>query len=252
MTQRVWHDRKRVIAMRLIAVSLRNFRGINEKVSVPIAKFTALAGMNNSGKSTLLEALEIFFSERAPDKDDLCRGSHDSEVEIECTFDGFPAQLVLDTQAVTNLKDEYLLSRDGLLVIRKTYNCALATPKLSGVAALCAHPSVKGCDDLISLKNTELKKGLGSLMLTSRALISPAMLSCGEHFGETPKIWTSARGTFRWQGRRMEKGFGSHCVRSFLASRYSVRIGQAQIRIVRPKTLSKRPSLVPCSSAVRL
>ncbi|WP_078944431.1 ATP-binding protein [Streptomyces albidoflavus] len=163
MTQRVWHDRKRVIAMRLIAVSLRNFRGINEKVSVPIAKFTALAGMNNSGKSTLLEALEIFFSERAPDKDDLCRGSHDSEVEIECTFDGFPAQLVLDTQAVTNLKDEYLLSRDGLLVIRKTYNCALATPKLSGVAALCAHPSVKGCDDLISLKNTELKKRAGEL-----------------------------------------------------------------------------------------
>ncbi|MCO8307004.1 ATP-binding protein [Streptomyces sp. RKCA744] len=149
--------------MRLIEVSLRNFRGINQKVSVPISKFTALAGMNNSGKSTLLEALEIFFSEKAPDKDDLCRGSHDKDVEIECTFDGFPAQLVLDTQAVTNLKDEHLLSCKGLLVIRKTYNCGLVTPKLSGVASLCAHPSAEGYDDLISLKNTDLKKRAGEL-----------------------------------------------------------------------------------------
>ncbi|MFJ3641831.1 AAA family ATPase [Streptomyces sp. NPDC090108] len=61
--------------MRLVAVSIKNFRGVNGRTSVAVNDFTALAGMNNSGKSTLLEALDIFFSEKAPDKEDLCKSA---------------------------------------------------------------------------------------------------------------------------------------------------------------------------------
>lgn len=48
--------------MKLDAVKLKNFRGYKEEVVVPISNITAFIGKNDAGKSTLLEALEIFLT----------------------------------------------------------------------------------------------------------------------------------------------------------------------------------------------
>ena len=47
--------------MKLKAVVLKNFRCYHKETHIPIGDFTALIGKNDIGKSTILEALEIFF-----------------------------------------------------------------------------------------------------------------------------------------------------------------------------------------------
>ena len=47
--------------MRLKAVSITNFRCYKETFRVPFNDFTAIIGKNDVGKSTILDALSIFF-----------------------------------------------------------------------------------------------------------------------------------------------------------------------------------------------
>ena len=56
--------------MRLRALTVENFRGYLEPTTVPVADFTSVIGRNDVGKSTLLDALEIFFNGGKPDADD--------------------------------------------------------------------------------------------------------------------------------------------------------------------------------------
>jgi len=46
--------------MKLESVKLKNFRGYGDEILIPINKLTAFIGRNDAGKSTVLEALEIF------------------------------------------------------------------------------------------------------------------------------------------------------------------------------------------------
>lgn len=47
--------------MRLIELKLRNFRGYKEETCISINDLTTFVGKNDAGKSTILEALEIFL-----------------------------------------------------------------------------------------------------------------------------------------------------------------------------------------------
>ena len=48
--------------MKLKSVVLENFRSFAGRVKMEIGDLTALIGKNDAGKSTILEALEIFFN----------------------------------------------------------------------------------------------------------------------------------------------------------------------------------------------
>lgn len=121
-------------------------------------------GKNDSGKSSLLDALDLFFDEKAaPEKDDRCVYAADTNIRISCVFDGFPSSLVIDVQHLTNLADEYLLNSEGLLEIAKVYDCGAPKSKLSGVFARAVHPTADGYSDLLSLTNSKLKERALSL-----------------------------------------------------------------------------------------
>ena len=47
--------------MRLEKLILKNFRSYSSIVEIPISNLTTLIGKNDIGKSTILEALEIYF-----------------------------------------------------------------------------------------------------------------------------------------------------------------------------------------------
>lgn len=47
--------------MRIKSVSITNFRSYNGEIKVDFQNFTAIVGKNDIGKSTILEALYIFF-----------------------------------------------------------------------------------------------------------------------------------------------------------------------------------------------
>lgn len=148
--------------MRLKSIKLSHFRGYRTTTSIPIDDaMTGFVGRNDYGKSTILEALAIFFeSEGAKaDKSDMnCFSLAEGidQFEIACEFDGFPEALVLDENAETSLAQEYLLNADGALEIVKTFKAS--TGKLERTAIRCQHPADGELSKLLSLKIAELKK----------------------------------------------------------------------------------------------
>ena len=48
--------------MKLIGIELENFRCYKDKIHISIDNLTTFVGKNDIGKSTILEALEIFFN----------------------------------------------------------------------------------------------------------------------------------------------------------------------------------------------
>lgn len=150
--------------MRLVKLKLINFRCYKEEFIVDLDDLTVFVGKNDSGKSSLFDALDIFFEGKAaPDKDDACVHTDDATVRIACVFDDAPSELVIDAQHPTNLATEHLLNSDGLLEIEKVYNCNLAKPKLQEVFARANHPTADSYSDLLSLTNERLKQRANSL-----------------------------------------------------------------------------------------
>jgi predicted ATP-dependent endonuclease of OLD family len=149
--------------MKLVKVKLTNFRCYKEETSLDLNDITVIIGKNDVGKSAILSALNIFFEEGKIDADDAHISGDKSNVRISCEFDNFPDELVIDSTFPTNLTDEFLLNENKRLEIIKVYNCELKTPKISGVYVKAVHPSKEKYNDLLQLKNPELKKRANEL-----------------------------------------------------------------------------------------
>lgn len=143
--------------MKLREVVVTNFRGYETETRIPFDLLTVLIGRNDSGKSSILEALDIYFNEYPIERDDCCVHSGSTEIKIGCVFDDLPDTLVIDDQYETSLSDEYLVRTDGKLELVKVYDCNAAKGKCTGAYAVARHPSATGVDDLLSLKITELR-----------------------------------------------------------------------------------------------
>lgn len=143
--------------MKLIALKLENFRGYQGENLINIdSDLTGIIGKNDAGKSTILEALDIFFENSSLDKSDKCVNcTEEDNVSITCIFDDIPTSLTLDATSVTTLQNEYLLNSEGHLEIKKTFR---VNQKISTDLSLIAkYPSNSGLDNLIILKNADLK-----------------------------------------------------------------------------------------------
>lgn len=146
--------------MRLIKLKVTNLRCFKEETVVDLDDITVLIGKNDSGKSSLFDAIDIFIDEkRVPDADDCCVHTNDDTVRIACVFDSLPKQLVIDEQHPTDLASEYLLNSNGSLEIAKEYDCSgKSKGKLKGVFARANHPTADNFGDLLSLTNAKLKQ----------------------------------------------------------------------------------------------
>ncbi len=138
--------------MKLREVVLKNFRGYYYETRITIEDLTALIGKNDIGKSTILEALDIFFNRIKIDSGDRNVFHPDEETVIGCIFDELPAEITLE-DVVTSFSREYLLNKDGKLEIIKKYP---ASGKQT-IWIYANHPSNNGFDDLLSKKNNDLK-----------------------------------------------------------------------------------------------
>lgn len=146
--------------MRLEEIKIRNFRAYKEEISIPISSLTTFIGKNDIGKSSILEALEIYFNNGCLvtcEREDLSVEAQDTDIEITCVFADFPSELIIDSSAKTCLEDEYLLNIQGKLEIRKAYTCTVAKPK-ERIFIQCVHPSNPKVNDLLTLKRNELLK----------------------------------------------------------------------------------------------
>ena len=112
--------------MVLKRLKLKNFRGYKDFQVNFDDSINVIIGRNDIGKSTILEALEIFFnSEKIKmDPSDLCVYAGESTIiEIACCFDVGDGTVLIDSTCTTNCRDEYLLNEEGFLEIKKTWNC---------------------------------------------------------------------------------------------------------------------------------
>jgi hypothetical protein len=147
--------------MKLRTIKIRNFRGYKDETIIDLSNLTTFIGKNDAGKSTIFEALEIFFNNSLVicEKEDL-NIDHDDEdinIEITCIFDNLPPEIILDTTYPTTLENEHLLNADGLLEIKKVYSATAQKPK-EKIIIVCNHPINDGVNNLLTLKRAELRK----------------------------------------------------------------------------------------------
>lgn len=149
------------IKMVLKALKLTNFRGYKDTTIIHFSDMTAFVGKNDVGKSTILEALDIFFNDgknivkmdRA-DINNIAVSEDNTETIISVLFDNLPEKVVIDTSYETSLAEEYLLNSDGLLEVAKHFSNG-GSPK---VYIRANHPTKDNCADLLSKKISELRQ----------------------------------------------------------------------------------------------
>jgi predicted ATP-dependent endonuclease of OLD family len=147
--------------MILREVILKNFRGYKNEHRIPINQLTAFIGKNDAGKSSIFDALAIFFDHPLGkiDPSDFCvHAGANGELRIGCVFTDFPDLITIDASSVTRLTDEYLLNDDGALEIHKVYEFTDGALKKPRVPAIANHPTASGLEGLLLKKNADLKK----------------------------------------------------------------------------------------------
>lgn len=144
--------------MKLARLRIRNFRCYKNEVAVDFDDLTAFVGKNDVGKSTVMDALDLFLNEGLPDKHDAAKDGDGKDLTIVCEFIDLPASVVIDEDNPTTLQAEHLLNAAGRLEVHKTFSGHLEKPKCTSVAAFAIHPTAENVADLLQLKNQELKK----------------------------------------------------------------------------------------------
>lgn len=100
--------------MKLAAVILENFRGYSQSTRIEIDDLTAFIGKNDAGKSTILEALEIFFNDGKPERGDVCVYGTGTTIRISCAFNSLPVEIVLDAAAHTSRCRAFIERKGGI------------------------------------------------------------------------------------------------------------------------------------------
>ena len=152
--------------MKLDSIKLKNFRGYEQETFISISSLTAFIGRNDAGKSTVLEALEIFFNNSLIkcEREDLNVNSTERKIEISCIFNDLPATLVIDSANETTLGSEHLLNGEKKLEIKKVFSATTANPK-EKIYIVCNHPTAENANDLLTLKRAELKTRVKNLKI---------------------------------------------------------------------------------------
>jgi Predicted ATP-dependent endonuclease of the OLD family len=114
--------------MKIVSLKIENFRGYKNLTEIKFDDLTVFVGKNDVGKSTILEALDIFFNDGKGsvkiDKNDVNvqeaqEGNQESIISV--CFSELPENIVIDSTVETTLKDEHMLNSQGQLEIIKKY-----------------------------------------------------------------------------------------------------------------------------------
>ncbi len=158
--------------MKIKSIQIKNFRSYKEEVSISFNDLTAFVGRNDVGKSTVLEALDIFFHDGKGtvklDKDDINKkgeNEKNNDIVITVTFKDLPENVILDETNETSLRDEYLLNSDNCLQVKKIFKNGSTTASNLKVFLIANHPLNENCNDLLQKKQSELVKQIDELAI---------------------------------------------------------------------------------------
>ena len=151
--------------MKITKLELTNFRGYRNVAVEFDENFNVIIGKNDIGKSTILEALEIFFNNETVkiDIDDHnVHANEEKSMAIQVSFKPEDKEYTIDT-VPTDLNKEYLLDENSNLSVKKVWDCS--KDKLSAASLktylVANYPTVFDAP-LISMKIADLKKLLAN------------------------------------------------------------------------------------------
>lgn len=190
--------------MQLKKLHLENFRGYKSCDIDFSENINLIIGKNDVGKSSIMDALEIFFN--GEDKGSGVKAEvsdcniYDSEKTMSITsfFELDDDKIVyIDSSHSTDLRREHLLNRDKLLEIKKEWNCTGNTLSAASLKVYinCFYPSVSE-KPFILLKRKELQKEIelveelieGSINKSINSIMRHALLN---HFVDEDTVFTN-------------------------------------------------------------
>ncbi|WP_298768696.1 ATP-binding protein [uncultured Shewanella sp.] len=147
--------------MKISKLELTNFRGYRNVCVEFDENFNVIIGKNDIGKSTILEALEIFFNNETVkiDIDDHNVHANDEQfMAIQVSFKPENKEYTIDT-VPTDLNKEYLLDSSRNLSVKKIWDCSKDKLSVASLKTylLANYPTVFETP-LISMKIADLKK----------------------------------------------------------------------------------------------
>jgi len=144
--------------MRIHSITVNNYRPFKVLEDVRLGQLTTMVGKNDTGKSSILRAIQLFFEKKPKiDPSDVHDNAAPNEdVMIEIVFTSFPEKIEIEEGIETTLRDEMLLDENEYLRIRKTY----PRDKLTnfGMSLITQDFQDDFFGGLANLKETELNK----------------------------------------------------------------------------------------------
>ena len=148
--------------MKITKIKLRNFRSYQEEVVIPFKDMNIILGKNDAWKSSILEAMDIFFNDNEgaikiwfDDINKNALAAWESELSISVCFTSFDDTVTLET-VPTSISGEYLLNQDGEFEVIKIYKWKTMW---SSVFIRTMHPSNdQFLQDLLMTKVDKLQK----------------------------------------------------------------------------------------------
>lgn len=141
--------------MKIVQISIENFKGIKDKVEITTNDFNCIVGKNDVGKSTVLKALDIFLNDKSPSREDKNAYVDSTSIMIELTFEiNTNTSITIDEAIPTTFIEEELLNERGQLVIKKVWNVANDRPKVEWFIERKSY----GDNDFLFLTETNLMK----------------------------------------------------------------------------------------------
>ncbi len=141
-------------------ITLENFRGYVNNTLI-LDNLTVIIGKNDVGKSTWLDALEIFFEEGKPELMDANINA-DGKFSITVSFLP-PESLIIDATNPIDLTEEALLDEDGLITVKRTFK----NGKIYKSYIVANHYSGEKMNDLLLLKLDKLEERSNELGITN-------------------------------------------------------------------------------------
>ncbi len=182
--------------MKIRSLYLQNFRAYKNQKILLDENMNVIVGQNDIGKSTILEAIDIFFGQEVIKIDitDWNKDKLTEQISIAVEFiveDDM--KINIDSGNETNLKDEYLLNEGGFLEVHKVFN--ISNGKLQKEKVFIhANYFDKSSTPLISQKIIDLRKllpdlGLEGINKSKSAEIRKAIYSKFIELGKTLEMY---------------------------------------------------------------
>jgi putative ATP-dependent endonuclease of OLD family len=149
------------VYMLLKQLKLKNFRGYKDFTVDFDDSMNVIIGKNDIGKSTILEALDIFFNlNEAQSKIDV------SDLNVNCTEAYIEISSIFDeVDSIRNLESEYLLNKNKHLEIKRVWECSDKKLSRTSKTYLRANsPVIEGIDKPLITINTLSRQNIEKIL----------------------------------------------------------------------------------------